>query len=99
MRSVDYAVRNIMVGDEEESRLLDRKEEWLKEWRDEGVSDEDLEKLRTLMDGINWDLYAMGVLEKHFDRILDILKYYISDKELFEKDFEKWQEKKWKEDE
>ena len=97
MRSVDYAIRNIVVGDEEESRLLDHKEHWLEEWKKEGVSDEDLEKLKTLMEGINWDLYAMGVLEKHFDRILNILKFYISDKELFEEDFEKWQQKKFRE--
>ena len=97
MRSVDYAVRNIMVGDEEESRLLDHKDDWLEAWKEEGVSDEDLKKLRNLMDGINWNLYAMGVLQKHFDRILDILKYYISDKKLFDEDFEKWQEKKFKE--
>lgn len=73
--TINYAVRCILVGDEEETRIPDDKNGYMEGFREEGVGEEDLELLDTLIKAEEYDL--------NYDLILKILMPYISHKELF----------------
>lgn len=82
---VDYTVRNITTGDEEDIRVLElTPDEML------GFPDPVRETVIALIDdaqqtGSHW--------EANQDRILDLLLPFISDAQLYERDYAKWERK------
>jgi len=87
---INSAIRHIEVGDEEEIRIPEDKEAYMKGFKQEGVSTEDLAKLDKLIDGNRFDL--------NYDAIRDILLKYMSHKELYENDYDNWEKRTWEDE-
>lgn len=84
---VNYTVRNIEVGDGEETRIPEDKKFLMKCFKDEGVSKKDIVKLDKLIIENKYDL--------EYDKMRKILLPYRSHKDLYNKDWARWEWQTW----
>lgn len=93
---VDYAVRNISVGDEEETRLFETEEDiqdYLAGFKAEGIHPDIVDIIEVLLRKcLKW--YTVGKEPREWNTIrlilLDLLKPYMSHRELYENNYPKW---------
>ena len=89
--NIDYAVRNITTGDEEETRLVEDPETYIKGWKEEGVSSEDHKKLtRLLRAAVRRSKDGEDYTDLMND-ILRVLKKYMSHKDLYSSNYDSWE--------
>lgn len=84
--AINYAYRNIEVGDEEETRLLYDIDDWIESFKREGMSEEDVEKIRTALNKIdkgNIDWRERATL---LEKASNILSKYITAPKLAKSD-------------
>jgi len=90
--NIDYAVRNITTGDEEETRLVEDPNAYIEGWKNEGVSPEDHRQLTKLLraavrrseDGEDYSDLMQDILK--------ILKKYMTHQNLYKRDYGKWED-------
>lgn len=87
---VDYTVRNITTGDEEEIRVLE-----LEPSEYDGFPDSVREEIRALVDAVGYKPDGGGdhaVWDRNQDRIVELLLPYISDRALYDSDYGAWED-------
>ena len=101
-QTIDYAVRNITTGDEEETRLFEDPNSYIKGFIEEGIPEELMDTIRTILAKLvahytfNTPYPDWRIREAHLDAILAILKHYMSHQELYDKDYGEWEDAFWK---
>lgn len=92
--SIDYAFRNVMTGDEEQIRIIEEFENYLEDddldsWKDDWkpqLNDQEIKVLHTALTAEDpWNSQGWE------DVFVEILKPHISNKDLFEQDYERWE--------
>jgi hypothetical protein len=90
---INYAIRNIDIGDGEDTRLWEDPDEFCRGFREEGVPHHDVMTIRVLL------CEAKHVAYPHYDEILaevhKLLFPHISHKELYKNDYDRWEWQTW----
>lgn len=85
---INYAIRNIEIGDGEQVRLGEDKEGFMSGFKEEGVSEEDLK----VLDDLLWEDSGHNLL---FEAITDILYPYMSHRWMYKYDYDRWEWRTW----
>jgi len=85
---VDYTVRNITTGDEEDIRVLE-----LEPSEYDGFPDEVREQVRALVAEVGWgsERYSSSLWQTNQERILALLLPSITDRALYDSDYTAWE--------
>jgi hypothetical protein len=87
---VDYTVRNITTGDEEDIRVLELETEEF-----DGFPEQVRDDIRNLIGLIAWQWHAGQPIAADWliaqDQILKLLLPYITDRALYDSDYEAWE--------
>lgn len=82
--TINYAVRNIEVGDGEQTRLWEDPDFFLEGFKEEGLSVEDMAAAAELINEPG-----------NYDSLLDLLLPHISHKGLYRRDWDRWEFMTW----
>ena len=96
---VDYAIRNLLVMDEEETRLFESKEEmeeFLDGFVDDGVEYEDILRIKGKLEQLGAGTETYQEHDQLCNEVQEILKKYMTHRELFEEDDTAWEEAFWR---
>ena len=90
---IDYTIRNITTGDEEDTRILELADDEF-----DGFPDAVRDEVRQLTERFRaiWNTEFVQDIDYHAweetqMRILELLKPYMSDPELYENDYDAWE--------
>jgi hypothetical protein len=84
---IDYTVRNITTGDEEDIRVLE-----LEPAEYDGFPESVREQIRSLVADCNWGGTTMWpVWHENRERIVELLMPFISGRRMFNGNYERWE--------